>query len=516
MSPGRHRHVPHIHGRRHIPKPRWPRRLLIATNVSVALCLIAAGAAYGYVRFRINSIRTQAAPSLTPVTKGGPTGSAENILLIGNQTRAGLTPAQQAQFGSAEELSGSLSDVIMILHLDPRTHSAGILSIPRDLFTPMPPGSPVGPWQKIDAALNDGTNGPNNLVQAIEADFGIPINHYVELNFNGFQNTVNAIGGINVYFPEPVFDAESLLYIGQPGCVHLDGAQALALVRARHLQYDPPGDTAVRSLWPQEAQSDLARIARDHTFLRILFTAALSQGLGNPLKLNDFLGAIIDQIVIDPRLKGQLLDLASTYKNLNPGTIPELTLPVTPVNNYRYNGYNMGDVDFPVQPLDNQTIAAWDPSALPAPSAPSAVNVYNITNQGHLATSTASGLTANGLPVSVISDATNPGNPSETLVKYAPNALPAALAVMGHLSGAVMLDQDPTVPAGTITVDAGSVLAVTTPAAPASTASTAPPQSTTTPSTSSPTTAVPTAGGTAPSSSSDELQPWDPRPCPAK
>jgi LCP family protein required for cell wall assembly len=518
MALGRHSRGYRRDPRRLIPRARWPRRILIGVNVIVAFCLIVAGGAYGYVRYRLNSIRTQAAPSETPQAKGGASGAPENILLIGNQSRAGLTPAQQAQFGSSLTLSGSLSDVIMILHLDPRTHAIGILSIPRDLFVPMPAGSPVGSWQKIDAALNAGANGPNNLIQAIQADFGIPINHYVELNFNGFQNTVNAIGGINVYFPEPVFDLESLLYVAQPGCVHLDGAQALALVRARHLQYDPPGDKAPRYAWPQEAQSDLARIARDHTFLRILFTTALSQGLSSPFKLNAFLGAIINQITIDPGLKGQLLDLASTYKNVNPGSVPETTLPVTVVNGYHYDGYNVGDVDFPVQPLDDQTIAAWDSGALPAPAAPSAVNVYNITYQGHLASTTAAGLTADGLPVSTVSDGRNPGTPSETLVKYAPGNLAAAISVMQHLSGAVMLDPDPSQPAGTITLDAGSALAVTTPAPSVSasqgTVASTPTSTATTPTSTA--TTVPTPGNMAPTSSSDQLLPWDPRPCPAR
>ena len=254
---------------------------------------------------------------------------------------------------------------------------------------------PSGSYQKIDAALNDGAAGPDNLIQTITNDLGIPINHYVELKFDGFQSTVNALGGINVDFPEPLFDVQSGLYIPTAGCVHLNGSQALALVRSRHLQYDPPGDHAKRANWPFDPESDLSRIVRDHTFLRVVAATAESTGLTSPLKANAFLGAIINQITIDPGLKGQLISLATHYRHLNPAAIPETTLPVTQVGGafgYQYNRSNIGDVEFAVQPSDNQVITAWDANALPAPVAPSAVNVVNISTVAHAAANVAADL----------------------------------------------------------------------------------------------------------------------------
>jgi LCP family protein required for cell wall assembly len=486
---------------------------------------------WGYVRYRLDSIRTIAAPHLTQTPSGAPDSAAglppENILLIGNQTRAGLTdPNEIAQLGSPQALSGSLSDVIMILHLDPAKETASILSIPRDLFVPMPPGSPVGPYQKIDAALNDGTKGPDNLIQAITNDLGIPINHYVELEFDGFQNTVNALGGINVDFPEPLFDAQSLLDITTTGCVHLNGRQALALVRARHLQYDPPGDTAPQYSWPYDPESDLSRIVRDHTFLRILASTARSKGLTDPLTLNAFLGAIINQIIVDPGLKGQLVSLAAHYRHLDPATFPELTLPITTVSgNYYYAGADIGDVDFPVQPADNEVIAQWDGTALPKPIKPVAVNVYNLAGTSNLASTTAAALKAVGEPAKVGGDTATPATSTETLIGYGPRSLPQALSVMSHMSGAIMLDPIASLPAGTISVQAGSLLSIDglrTGVAPTPTTA-AHPTTSSSPSSSSPTAATsttlasgPTPGGQSPSSSADQQQPWDLRPCPAK
>jgi LCP family protein required for cell wall assembly len=505
----------------------------VAANVVVVLLLMSSGAVWAYVHYRLNSIRTVAAPHLAKTVKV-PSESAdgldpENILLIGNETRAGITsPAEIQEFGSPQQLSGSLSDVIMILHLNPKTDTASLLSIPRDLFVPMPAGSEVGPYEKIDAALNDGTDGPDNLIQAITDDLGIPINHFIELTFDGMQGVVNSLGGINLDFPERLYDQESSLNITTTGCQHVNGAEALALVRSRHLQYDPPGDNAPPADWPYDPESDLARIARDHTFLRVLASTAIAGGFTNPIKANDFIGAVINDIVIDPSLRSQLIPLATHYRKVNPSTVPELTLPITTVNNYNYAGSNIGDVDFPVQPLDNQVIAQWDGTALPAPAAPGAVDVYNLAGSYDLATDTTALLRADGLPAVVGGDKPVPGSPTETLVDYSPAALPQALDVLGHLSGAVMLQIDPSLPAGTVEVDAGSLLSVTTPA-PANPAAQAPSAgaATTAPATGAPTTtapatavaaaaaSVPTPGGEKPSSSTDQLQPWDPIACPS-
>jgi hypothetical protein len=111
-----------------------------------------------------------------------------------------------------------------------------------------------------------------------------------------------------------------------------------------------------------------------------------------------------------PGLKDQLISLATHYRHLNPSTgpettlpettLPETTLPVTQVggaHGYYFGGAAIGDVEFPVQPADNQVIAAWDGSALPTPTAPASVVVDNLAGTYHLAASTAAALTAAGL-----------------------------------------------------------------------------------------------------------------------
>ncbi len=532
---------------------RWPRRFLVAVNVFVLLCLVAVGVAYGYVRYEIGRIATAPSSRETPeghysgggnipIPKADLTGGLkpENILLIGNQTRQGLTPYEQRLFGSSLTLSGTLADIIMILHLDPATDTASLVSIPRDLFAPMPAGSPVGSYQKIDAALNDGKNGPDNLIAAIQQDWGIPINHFIELNFNGLINVINAIGGINVYFPDPVFDAYSLLNIPTPGCHHLNGFYALTLVRSRHLQYEPPGVHEPVADWPYDPESDLARIVRTHTFLKIVADKIKKEGLADPFRAPGFISAIVGDITVDSGLKSELVKLVLHYRHVNISSVAETTLPTAPMNNYYFGGYGVGDVLFPVEPADMNVIRAWDPSALPAPVAPKTVNVQSITGSYEAAVAAGQALTSDGLHVASTTTGTVPSSTTETYVLYHQGQVAEALDVMKYLSGAVMMAQSSSVPAGTVEVQLGNVVSVTSKLSGASktstttglgttTATTAP--TTTAPTTTSSTlrasvpssskahvapttTTVPTPGGIAPSSATGTDQPWDPRACP--
>jgi len=121
------------------------------------------------------------------------------------------------------------SDIDMILHLDPSTGTVSLLSIPRDLFVP---NARIEGANKIDAALYQ---GPSQLVAAIEEDFAIPINHYVELNFDTFASVVNALGGVYMDFPIPIFD--HIVNIAR--LLLARWVKALELVRAGTLQIQP-------------------------------------------------------------------------------------------------------------------------------------------------------------------------------------------------------------------------------------------------------------------------------------
>jgi LCP family protein required for cell wall assembly len=241
------------HGRHRRARSKH-RRLWWALGIVGTVVVIIVGGTAGYAWYLNHEIHRFDVRGLVDVPTNGADAGTENILLVGSTDRCALT-VQNAAYGLCSEgVNGVNSDVVMILHLNPATHSLSILSIPRDLFVPNARSTGAN---KIDAALYE---GPSQLVAAINENLGIPIQHYVVLNFDTFANVVDALGGVKMYFPEPVFDAYSGLKVLTPGCVSLDGLHALQVVRARHLQYKPPGvTTSDPSYWPFENQSDLAR-----------------------------------------------------------------------------------------------------------------------------------------------------------------------------------------------------------------------------------------------------------------
>ena len=297
------------HGR-HGKKPRHRKAAWILASLGVVVLLVVGGTA-GYAWYLNHEIHRIDVRGLTDVPTRGADAGTENILMVGSTDRCALT-VQNAAYGLCSQgVNGVNSDVVMILHLDPSAHSVSILSIPRDLFVP---NARTTGANKIDAALYQ---GPSQLVTAINENLGIPIQHYVVLNFDTFANVVNALGGVKMYFPEPVYDAYSGLQQLTSGCVTLDGVHALQVVRARHLQYKGPGVTTdLPQYWPSETLSDLARIRRDHEFLRVLGAAVAKQGLDNPVTDERLVSGVAPQLHVDRQF--------STSDNGRPG--PRLPL----------------------------------------------------------------------------------------------------------------------------------------------------------------------------------------------
>ncbi len=468
------------------------------------LAVAAAGAAVEYAHYRFGQVRKVAVPALIPPSVRQKTASAKTsltILLVGSNTRTGLKPSEAKNFGTPAEVGGARSDVTMLLHLDPATGAASLLSIPRDLFVPLPPHSVSGPVGKIDAALND---GPEQLVETITDDLGIPIDHYVEINFDGFQNVISALGGINMNFPTLLKDQESGLNITRIGCQHLNGSAALALVRARHLYYYANGR------WRPDPESDLSRIRRDHEFLKVFVQTMKAKGLNDPLRANAVLGNLVHQVTIDTGFSlNEMLDLLGRYRSIDPNTIPTYTLPVSLVNNYRWRGVNYGDVVLPSEPEDHQLVDTWLGKALPAASTSSfALTVHDTSGIGK-GPAVERSLKALGFTVSGLQYGYAPADPAETVVRYGAFAVAEARAVRAVLHGVVMMQADPSLPATGVTVDVGSLLTVTSPPLPANTLaapSTSAPASTTT-------TTTPTPGGQQLTSPLNPLQSFDPTSC---
>jgi LCP family protein required for cell wall assembly len=476
----------------------------------------------GYTIYLNSKIVRIAVKNLKPAPKKGTDASEENILMVGSTSRCVLTVQNPAYGLCSQGVNGVNSDVIMILHLNPALHQIAILSIPRDLFVP---NARTEGANKIDAALYE---GPSQLVNAIQEDFGIPIQHYVELNFDSFANVVNALGGINMYFPEPVFDQYSGLDVQTTGCIHLDGIHALQVVRARHLQYKGPGVTSDDPYyWPQEGESDLARIRRDHEFLRVLATAVAQRGLGNLLTDERIISSVAPQLVVDSGFStSNMVNLALTYHSTNAYDVPQMTLPVMvgSFGQYYYEGGGYGDVEFTSEPQDQAVIDQFlgvssstdtmNGGLLPDPNtiSVSILDGSGISSAGSMA---ASGLQALGFKVVGSGYASPVGEEAETVVEYSQDtpAIEAAAQAVAHaFSGQVVMAMGPTTDDAQVTVVTGSDFAVNMPPSAPTTTTTQPPGASTTVPPATTTTTVP-EGFDAVTSPVEALQPWDPRSC---
>jgi len=306
-------------------RPRL-KTILITALSGLLICALAVGGAAAWAKMQLDSIHRVKVAHLdkTSSTIATPNAASTiapfNVLLIGSDSRAFVSNAAQAQaFGSGPDVTGQRSDVIKILHVNPAAHTLSTLSIPRDLWVTLP-ASAGGGQGKINSAFN---SGPGALVDAIESNLHIPINHYVSVDFAGFSSIIDDLGGIKMSFPTQLQDSYTGLNVTQTGCQTMNGGQALALVRARHLQYLQNG------VWQYDGQSDISRIARQDAFFKAV--AAKGQQLGNnPFAIASLVSDGAHALTIDSTWgNSELLSLTREFSNAGPGVLNSTTLPTT-------------------------------------------------------------------------------------------------------------------------------------------------------------------------------------------
>ncbi|HZN14713.1 MAG TPA: LCP family protein [Acidimicrobiales bacterium] len=280
------------------------------------MCVLIAAGGYAYIRVKYGQIdKLDLCSALRRCGDDDP-GVPMNVLLVGSDTRATLTPAEKAEFGSTAQVGGQRSDTIMILHVDPREERAAILSIPRDTYLTI-----AGTTHKdrINTAFD---RGEKTLISTITESLGIPIDHYAAVDFVGFRGIVNSVGGVTLPFPAPARDALSGLNIKTAGCINLNGDQALAYARSRHFQ------TFESGRWRTDPTGDLGRIQRQQDFVRRVMRKAISKGARNPLKLPGLVNQGVKYVKIDSALSTKdIARLGRRFKSLEPDAVDMLTLP---------------------------------------------------------------------------------------------------------------------------------------------------------------------------------------------
>jgi LCP family protein required for cell wall assembly len=230
-----------------------------------------------------------------------------NYLIVGSDSRdleqladAGLDPAG---FGDG---GGQRSDTMMLLRFV--DGEAKMMSIPRDLYVPI---ADTGRSQKINAAYN---GGPERLVRTVQQALGVPVHHYLEVDFVSFAKLVDSLGGITIDFPHPAFDRQSGLDVKASGPVLLDGPQALGFVRSRHYVEVIDGEDV------SDPTGDLGRVLRQQQFLRAVF--AELGGVKNPFTLARAAGSAAGGLRIDDTLGfWEAMRFAWRLRSLDPAPV---------------------------------------------------------------------------------------------------------------------------------------------------------------------------------------------------
>jgi len=249
--------------------------------------------------------------------------SALNYLLVGSDTREGLTKAElkALRVGSTASAAGKRSDTILLVHISKARDKAVIISLPRDTLVTIPEhtsstGKVVPAFQaKLNAAYNYG-DAPL-LIQVIEAKTNLRIDHYVEINFAGFAHMVDSLGGIQVCTKTNINDPKSHLVLAA-GVHTLNGIQALKYVRTRDF----------------DGMGDLGRMQRQQQFMSSVLRKATSTGvLLNPIKMLNFFNAALATVKTDSALNSSdLITLAKQMRNLSASKVRTLTVPLSNVN----------------------------------------------------------------------------------------------------------------------------------------------------------------------------------------
>jgi LCP family protein required for cell wall assembly len=270
---------------------RHGRRIALIAGLVVVILLVTFVSTYFWLDGKLN--KTVALPAFSGQSAG------ENWLIVGSDSRQGLSRAQIDELHVGFDESTNDSDSLMLLHMG--TGKPVLISIPRDSYVPIPGHGE----NKINAALAFG--GPTLLVQTVENVTGLRINHYMGIGFDGLVSVVNTVGGVRICLPSAIQDSYSGVNLSA-GCHNLNGTQALAFVRDRH----------------SFATSDLQRIQDQRAFLKALLNKAISPGVYlNPFTAYPFASTAASSIAVD---KGtSLYDLSQAAFALRDpltGTVP--------------------------------------------------------------------------------------------------------------------------------------------------------------------------------------------------
>jgi LCP family protein required for cell wall assembly len=356
--------------------------------------------------------------------------AGENFLIIGSDSRQFEdVEAYNGNFGDPSVETGKNSDTLMVAHVEPGSQRTTVVSFPRDLVVDI---RGLG-MQKINAAY--GTGGPQAVIDMLSDNFGIPIQHYVEVDFKTFQDVVEAIGHIYLYFPLVQKDDNTGWKVPWPGCFPLNGDAALAYVRSRSIQYSIDGQW----VFADSDAPDLHRIQRQQEFIKKLAALAIQKSLGDPFLALDIADNILGDIKADSGLSrgdvNELIDAFRTVDVNDPNSVQFETIPTAPDPSAPQSRLVLADG---AQAMIDQlrTFGVESPPAASVLPQQVRVRVLDGTGKGY-AQDTLIKLAQNGFQQRGYGDAGR--HVSETEIRYGKNQLAAAKTLLPYVADAKLV-----------------------------------------------------------------------------
>ena len=297
---------------------RRHRRWLAAVSVVAALLVI--GMVGTYLRLNGNIDRLDVSKMLgqnRPTPSGGLANGPLNILLIGSDVRQG---DGNEDYGTGDWEPGQHSDTNILMHISGDRSSVTMVSIPRDSMVPAPVdcngSAPEDQWRVHQWNQNFNTGGPGCVIRTLEGNTDIFVNHFAVVDFGGFKDMVDALGGVPVCTPFDIDDPQAKFTLSA-GRHTLNGEQALGYVRTRKTVGDG---------------SDIQRIKRQQAFLSSVAQKATdTKLLLRPDRLLRFLGAATSSLQMDPEFGlGPMKDIAESVKGIGVDKIQFVTVPTQP------------------------------------------------------------------------------------------------------------------------------------------------------------------------------------------
>lgn len=236
-----------------------------------------------------------------------------NFLLVGSDSRAGAQPgdADYENVGGEGDVSGRRSDTLIVVNVEKSSGIISLLSVPRDLWVNIGDSENT---ERINVAYREGAPV---VVRTITRNLGIPIHHYLEIDFQGFKDLVDAVGGVTVCVENPSRDRNTGLYIRR-GCKNLNGVQSLAYARSRYFEEKVDGQ------WRMDGTADLGRGKRQRLFIALLLKTAIERTLGDPFRAGTIMDGATSALLVDERL--DLLDFAGLMRPAATGRLRRYSL----------------------------------------------------------------------------------------------------------------------------------------------------------------------------------------------